>query len=370
MSNPLINLFTPFDLINMSWWEYATGGEKALIVVGIVALVILAVVVASPHVKPLRPIANSLGLVSVETVYVPINHTVYVNKTVYVNRTIYVPVVINRTVVKPVYINKTIYVPVYANATVGNVSLSLIESIAGRCAGDLVFLPNDTAWLVLIWLAPKVYVEDNPLLYTALIAMPSEYPIHYNATTHVAQLLSSPNLFFFGLYPEPAGFAVYASCYIDNVTVNGYYALVCGDTIADGPGAVSGPVVGSWFNVSESYYQVVEAVHLSDSLVFLGSQINETSGNVTLVVPRVNTTYTGIMLFDEGFAFGGISYGLVTLGPVCNVTVIYAPDPQAALYIELPLDFIEYWSESDIYVYGHYNPNDIYMGYWVWGVPR
>ena len=346
----------------MSWWYYASGTEKALVVVGVIALAILAVVVASPHVKPLQPIANALGLVRTETVYVPIyvNHTVYVNRTVYVNQTV------------PVYINRTVYVPVYVNTTyapVGNASLSLIESIAGKCTGDLVILSNNTAWLVLIWLVPKEYVEDNPLLYISLFER--AHLVYYNPKTHAAQFFAPPFLYFFGLYPEPASFVAYAGCYINNVTVNGYYTLFCGDTLGSGPDTVMANGFANLVDVNGSYYQVVGLNLISNYPVFVGSQIIRGYWpNATLVIPRVNTTYTGIMLFDEGFTFGSANlYGLVTLGPVCNITVVYAPNPQAALYIKLPWDYAKYFAETVSEVYGSYNPNLVYVGYWVWRNP-
>lgn len=72
-------------------------------IVGIAAIVALAILVASPHVVLLKLIAQRLGLVqsTMQYVYVLVNHTVYVNQTaaryVYVNQTV------------PTYINRTVY---------------------------------------------------------------------------------------------------------------------------------------------------------------------------------------------------------------------------------------------------------------------
>jgi len=73
----------------------------------IILAVALALVVASPHAVVLKPVAQRLGLVHTQTIYVPVNRTVYVNQTVvrYINRTV------------PVYINRTVYVSVGLNET-------------------------------------------------------------------------------------------------------------------------------------------------------------------------------------------------------------------------------------------------------------
>ena len=74
----------------MSWWYYATNTERALVIIGLVALALLVVIIMSPYVKPLRMITAGLGLVRTEVIYVPVNHTVA--KYVYVNRTVYITV--------------------------------------------------------------------------------------------------------------------------------------------------------------------------------------------------------------------------------------------------------------------------------------
>jgi len=88
-------------------WSLMGWGMRAIVIALAVALVI---VVLSPHVAVLKPVAERLGLVSTatQTIYVPVNHTVYVNRTIYVNQT--VVKYINQTV--PIYVNRTVYVPV------------------------------------------------------------------------------------------------------------------------------------------------------------------------------------------------------------------------------------------------------------------
>ncbi|WP_054854556.1 hypothetical protein [Vulcanisaeta distributa] len=113
-----------------SWWEYTGKITKAITIIGIAAIIILAIIIISPHIKPLQAIDKSLGLVQVQTIYVPVNHTVYVNQTVvrYVNQTI----------VK--YVNQT--VPVYVS-----VPVNPMDDLA-ICYAKMVVLNNGTAWVV------------------------------------------------------------------------------------------------------------------------------------------------------------------------------------------------------------------------------
>ena len=96
-------------------WGLMGWGMRAIVIVLAVALIL---VVLSPHVSFLKPIAEGLGLTTTKTVYVPINHTVvkYVNQTIvkYINQT--VPVYVNRTVyvsVNPFHVNYTCHLNIY-----------------------------------------------------------------------------------------------------------------------------------------------------------------------------------------------------------------------------------------------------------------
>jgi hypothetical protein len=96
-------------------WGLMGWGMRAIVIALAVALIL---VVLSPHVAVLKPVAQRLGLVAVttQTIYVPVNHTVYVNRTIYINQTVIK--YINQTV--PVYINRTVYVsvsPLHVNYT-------------------------------------------------------------------------------------------------------------------------------------------------------------------------------------------------------------------------------------------------------------
>jgi hypothetical protein len=67
-------------------WSLMSWGMRAVILVLIVAL---ALIIASPHITLLKPMAEKLGLATTtQTIYVPVNHTVYVNRTIYVNQTV------------------------------------------------------------------------------------------------------------------------------------------------------------------------------------------------------------------------------------------------------------------------------------------
>jgi len=142
---------------------------RAVVIVLAVALIL---VVLSPHVSFLKPIAEGLGLTTTKTVYVPINHTVvkYVNQTIikYINQT--VPIYINRTVyvsVNPFHTNYTCHLNIYIfqhNMTVAaygytNANLSVYE--IPNCGSQYFSMP----FLAAIYsvnnsvTAPSVYVQ-------------------------------------------------------------------------------------------------------------------------------------------------------------------------------------------------------------------
>jgi hypothetical protein len=123
-------------------WGLMGWGMRAVVIVLAVALII---VVLSPHVALLKPIAQGLGLATTKYVYVPVNHTVYVNQTVvkYINQT--VPVYMNRTVyvsMNPFHVNYTCHLNIYViqhNATVTaygytNANLSVYKNWIPSCS--------------------------------------------------------------------------------------------------------------------------------------------------------------------------------------------------------------------------------------------
>jgi hypothetical protein len=348
-------------------WSLMGWGMRAVV---IALAVVLAIVLVSPHVAVLKPIAQRLGLVTTvtQTIYVPVNHTVYVNRTIYVNQT--VVRYINQTV--PIYINRTVYVPVSSNA-------SYFESYAGYCSGRLVFLPNDTAWIVWFWLAPKSYFESSQFLYWWYF----NYwpPVYYNSTTHYAQSM----IYIDALFVSPQGLSLYGwdgDCYVDNVTINNqYYILVCGDTVGYGPfmfnpfesgGSLSAGMHIIWNGTTA--YEVVpldfERAFITNNFAVVGNVSNPMTGAVLMPIPVVNTTYTGIMFMEYVPPNPNLIF-IITPGPICDLTITFATNATAALWLPVTTNqtLFNYFKESVIPVFGGYNPYDNTMGYWVWDYP-
>jgi len=320
-------------------WSLMSWGMRAIVIALAVAL---AIVLVSPHVAVLKPIAEKLGLATTATqvIYVPVNHTVYVNRTIYVNQT--VVRYINQTV--PVYINRTVYVPIS----------SYFESYAGYCSGRLVILPNGTAWIAWFWLAPKAYFESNPTLYWYYFQYAP--PLYYNSTTHYAQFVP-PVMGAEFLSPQGLNLEYNPTCYVNNATINDYYVLACGDTGGGGPISFFGDKIvmnstGMWEVVSE----LPIAVYFTVS-----------TAGYYLPIPINNATYTGIMIMQ--YEIGGRIVN--TLGPVCDLMVTFASNATAALWLPVTTNqtLINYWAYTIDQVLGHHNPYDYTMGYMVWRKP-
>jgi hypothetical protein len=346
------------------WWYYTGAITKTLVLIGMTALALLTLTLLAPHVSFLKPIAQRLGLVQTQTIYVPVNHTVYVNRTIYVNQT--VVRYINQTV--PIYINRTVYVPVGSN-------MSYFESYAGYCSGRLVILPNNTAWIVWFWLAPKTYFESIPQVYRWYFK--TYPPVYYNTTTHYAQFDPAILAAYF-MSPQGVNlFGWYGTCYVNNVTINNqYYILVCGDTVGYGPfmlnplesgGSLSGGLHIAW-NGSAAY----EVIPMNIGRVFITNNFIVV-GNFTYVympIPVENATYTGVMFL--GYPVGSqIMQYAITPGPICDLIVTFATNATAALWLPVTTNqtLVNYWRESVIPVYGWYNQYDDLMGYFVWHYP-
>jgi len=318
-------------------WSLMSWGMRAIVIALAAALIL---VVLSPHVAVLKPIAEKLGLVTTQTIYVPVNHTVYVNQTVvkyvYVNETV------------PIYINRTVYVPVPVNGSAAFSSdLQALANLTGFCSGRIVVLPNDTAWFVVFWLVPKEYLE-TPYMASLMSSNRTYILVHYNSTTHYAQyLLRGGEWAFVSMSISPWTATITGTawvCYYDNVAINNqYYVMVCGDTPGIGP-----------MNIHE--------ISVVNGALFQGTMVPSPVllyGTSTYIMPRLNTTYTGIVFFG------------ITPGPVCNITLTYAPNPQAALWLPVTTNqtLINYMNYAEELVYGHYNPYDNTMGFSVWNYP-
>jgi len=316
-------------------WSLMSWGMRAIVIALAVAL---AIVLASPHIALLKPIAQGLGLVETvnHTVYVPVNHTVYVNRTIYVNYTKYI------------YMNKTVYVP----------TASYLETYAGYCSGRLVILPNDTAWIVWFWLAPKTYFETNPTLYWYYFQYTP--PLYYNSTTHYAQFVPLVMSAEF-LTPQGLALAYTPTCYVDNVTINNYYVLACGDVGGGGPISFIGY---SFVRNSTGMWETI--ISLNAPPVVGNFTVNAT-GYYYLPIPPRNATYTGVMIMQ--YYINGQK--ITTLGPFCDLTVTFVSNATAALWLPVTTNqtLINYWDYADEFVYGHYNPYDYTMGFSVWRYP-
>jgi hypothetical protein len=273
-------------------WGLMGWGMRAVVIVLAVALIL---VVLSPHVAVLKPIAEGLGLTTTKMVYVPINHTIYVNRTVYV---------------PPQWLS----------------SLGAVASGHGYCSGRLVVLPNNTAWFVWFWLVPKQYAEQLGLF------MPY-YMGWYNATTHSAEFF---RWVAYEFVSQGMNYMGSGECFISNVTINGYYVAVCGDTYGSGP-------------------------------------MNTIEYPISTMVPPENATYSGAILLSLS-EHGGYDMNTYHVNTViaCNVTVTYASNTTAALWLPVTTNqtLFNYWRESIIPVYGWYNQYNDLMGYWIWFYPR
>ena len=347
-------------------WSLMGWGMRAIVIALAVALIL---VVLSPHVAVLKPIAEKLGLATTATqvIYVPVNHTVYVNRTIYVNYTKYIYV--NQTV--PIYINRTVYVPVPANGSAAFSSdLQALTNLTGYCSGRIVVLPNNTAWFVVFWLVPKSYFEVNPFMNYLMGNNRTHILVYYNSTTHYAQYILRIGPWAFvstSISPWTATITgVNWNCYHTNMTINSqYYVMVCGDTPGVGPMNL---LFGNLTVINGSLRQ--ETTEPSPALSY---GINP-PGEYIYTMPMLNTTYTGIVFF--GPAGGSVilntllAYTFVP-GPVCNITLTYAPNPQAALWLPVSTNqaLVNYWRETGILTLGHYDQYDDTMGFWVWNYP-
>ena len=335
-------------------WSLMGWGMRAVVIILAVAL---ALVVASPHIAVLKPVAQRLGLVAVttQTIYVPVNHTVYVNRTIYINQTV------------PVYINRTVYVTVSSN-------MSYFESYAGYCSGRLVILPNNTAWIVWFWLAPKAYFESSQFLQWWFFNY--RPPVYYNSTTHYAQFMTTINTYFV----SPQGLSLFGwdgTCYVDNVTINNqYYVLACGDTFGTGP-FMFNPMESGGMGIVWNGTVAYEVIPFNLPRAFITNNFTNLTvgayGNyyTYMPIPVENATYTGIMFMTYIPTFLPNVDFIITPGPICDLTVTFATNATAALWLPVTTNqtLLNYLRESGIPVFGYHNPYDNTMGYWVWNYP-
>jgi hypothetical protein len=195
-------------------WSLMGWGMRAVVIVLAVALII---VVLSPHVAVLKPIAEGLGLTTAKTVYVPINRTVYV-------------------------------LPQWLS------SLGSVTSGNGYCSGRLVVLPNNTAWFVWFWLVPSQYARQLNLTSP-------DFMDYYNPVTHYAQFV---RFMAYDFMSRGMNFMGSGECFIDNVTINDHYVAVCGDTLGSGPMNIIEYPVSTVIPPGNATYSGVILLSLSD----------------------------------------------------------------------------------------------------------
>jgi hypothetical protein len=231
--------------------------------------------------------------------------------------------------------------------------MSYFESYAGYCSGRLVILPNNTAWIVWFWLAPKAYIDSNPAIYRYYFN--NATLTYYNSTTHYAQF--TPTLAdaeFLSLQGQMLVMTV-PFCYVDNVTIGNYYVLACGDTLGSGPVSFFG---NTFVRNATDVWGVFNA---SGTPPVVGLPI----------LPIRNATYTGVLIIP--YYINGQK--ITTLGPFCDLTVTFASNATAALWLPVTTNqtLINYWRYADDltfgYPLGYHNPYDNTMGLWVWRYP-
>jgi hypothetical protein len=184
----------------------------------------------------------------------------------------------------------------------------------------LVVLPNNTAWFVWFWLVPSQYAEQLNLFSPNYMG----YLDWYNATTHSAQFY---RWIAYEFVSQGMDYMGSGECYIDNVTVNGYYAAVCGDTYGSGP-------------------------------------MNTVEYPISTIIPPENATYSGIILLSLSGRIINIYHTNTVIA--CNVTVTYVSNATAALWLPVTTNqtIYDYWNYAEIQVFGAPRPNNMY--YYVW----
>ena len=334
---PLINLFTPFDL--MGWWYYATGVEKALIVVGIAALALLAIIIASPYVKPLQFITAKLGLVQERVVIipVPVNHTVVK----YVNQTVVRYVHVNQTVPVPIYINRTIYVPVPSNATLNITTGIPIYNDTGTCSLYSLVLPNGTIWTLGYWI-------PTPWAWELMLS---------NGTIITWEKFPAPQ---YGQqwYSEWTVFAVFPG--LGTADLEGIQFLVNIPNTPQ-PNWLNMIYIGDFMGGGPLMYRWNDYWGVNGGKAVMFNTWSLAQENYTSIVLPVNNTYSVVLVFM------GVVTDFPTFAMPCNWTFIGPVNPQVALQLPAPMG-VEAQYESWYVNYGNsnYPTNWTTWGFWVW----
>ncbi len=292
-------------------------------IVGIIAMAILAIILASPHVEPLQSVDKALGLVQVQTIYVPVNHTVVK----YVNQTVVKYVYVNQTV--PVYVNRTVYVYVSSNASAVGFSL-------GTCHLYSLVFSNGSIWTLGYWMPPSnvwnAVLQNN----TIFVWLP------LGKTKFGIQAMDEPTFYIIvpGEYPGVGMVLMPMLVDIPSTPQPNWVNMIY---MGDWPGV--GQIVGNFMKIENG------------SLVF--AQPDPSMPPPTL--PLSNSTTMVLAIVSD-------SLGTPLIVLPCNWTIIVTRmTPQQALTLPAPMG-IAISKESHYVVLGNYNydPYGPTWGYNVW----
>jgi hypothetical protein len=322
------------------------------------ALALLTLTLLAPHVSFLKPIAQRLGLVQTQTIYVPVNHTVYVNRTIYINQT--VVRYINQTV--PIYINRTVYVPVGLNESLSTYFNNMFGWNGLRC-----------------WIVTFVYDNATPYYYEG------------NATGSIAtigtmivpqQLLGRFDEVMHGGGPNGTYYYPYGILQLRGSSLTFIYAFGGSINITEImplggelfiPRNTSVPAVfifGDWLGVGPSpptfYYAVINNTGNYIMVEYHGLSVND------YTIMRYNQTYT-VLIFTRVFIDDSLTRQLA-YPFACNWTIIGPVDPNVIMSYPIPYD----WSASEAWIAmtkGYLSTSAIEQtyeyntfGYWVWNM--
>jgi hypothetical protein len=89
---------------------------------------------------------------------------------------------------------------------------------------------------------------------------------------------------------------------------------------------------------------------------------------ISTMVPPENATYSGAILLSLSGPAGYIYIYHVNTVIACNVTVTYAPNATAALWLPVTTNqtIFNYWNYAETLTFGYLNPYHNTMGFYVW----
>jgi hypothetical protein len=330
------------------------------------ALALLTLTLLAPHVSFLKPIAQRLGLVQTQTIYVPVNHTVYVNRTIYVNYTKYIYV--NQTV--PVYINRTVYVPVGLNESLSTYFNNMFGWNGLRCWIVTFIYDNATPY----------YYEGNKTTWGSMttigtMIVPQQLLSKFNET--LPYETNSTWYYPYGILQDNSFPLTYIYAIGGSINLTKLWDI---DGELFVPKNTSVPAVyifGDWAGLGpgDRFYAAV-INNTGGYMVVISQYLNPYSLQTPLInvttVFYYNRTYT--VLFFPRVLIGTYLSNQIANPFACNWTVIGPVDPGVIMRYPIPYDwpFSEAWiamtrgylSTSAIERTYEYNT----FGYWVWNM--